>query len=78
MCDVCHMNPHHPKCPYAPEPPAIYICACCGEPIVRGDEFLELDGDYYHLEDCANEIAMDLLLDKCGARKGVAEADQWE
>lgn len=77
MCDVCHMTPHHPQCPYAPDPPEVYTCAHCGEPIVPGDEFLEFNGDYYHMDNCASDVAMDLLLDKCGATKGVAEVERW-
>ena len=44
---------------------------------MAGDEYLEVDGDYYHLEDCANDVAMDLLLERFGATKGVAEVDRW-
>ena len=42
-----------------------------------GDEYLEVDGDYYHLEDCASDVAMKLLLERVGATKGVAEVDRW-
>jgi len=45
------------------------------EYIVAEDEYLELDGDYYHLEDCASDTALTLLLEKCGATRGVAEAE---
>lgn len=45
MCDVCHMTPCHPRCPNAPEPPKVYTCKYCGEAIVDGDEYLEVDGD---------------------------------
>lgn len=77
MCDVCHMTPCHPRCPNAPEPPKVYTCKYCGEAIVDGDEYLEVDGDYYHLEDCASDVAMKLLLEQFGATKGVAEVDRW-
>lgn len=75
MCDVCRRSPCDPRCPNAPDPPTVYTCKYCGEPIVPGEEYLELDGDYYHLEDCASDVAMSLLLEKCGATKGVAEED---
>lgn len=76
MCEICHSTPCHPQCPYAPEPPEIYTCKYCGEPIVAGDEYMEIDGDYYHLEDCAQDAALTLLLEQCGARKGVAEVEE--
>lgn len=75
MCDVCMRTPCDPRCPNAPDPPTIYTCKYCGEPIIPGDEYLELDGDYYHMDDCANDVAISLLLEKCGATKGVAEED---
>lgn len=78
MCDVCHQSPCNPLCPCAPEPPEVYSCKWCGESIVHGDEYMELDGDYYHLEDCASDAAMSLLLEKCGARKGIAEVEPWD
>lgn len=77
MCDVCHMTPCHPRCPNAPDMPKVHTCKYCGEDIVAGDEYLEVDGDYYHLEDCANDVAMDFLLERFGATKGVAEVDRW-
>lgn len=78
MCMICHQAPCHPSCPNAPDPPTVYTCKYCGEPIVSGDEYLELDGDYYHLDDCAFDAAVPLLLNKFGATKGVAEVDPWE
>lgn len=76
MCDVCRQTPCHPRCPNAPEPPTVYTCKHCGEPIVVGDEWCELDGDYYH-EDCFTDIAVMLLLEQCGATRGTAEEDDW-
>lgn len=75
MCDVCRRSPCDPRCPNAPDPPTVYTCKHCGEPIVPGEEYLELYGDYYHLDDCASDVALTLLLDRCGATKGVAEED---
>lgn len=77
MCDVCHATPCDPRCPNAPDPPAVYTCKYCGEPIVPGDEYMEVDGDYYHLEDCAGDAALSILKDQFGARTGVAEVDRW-
>mgnify|MGYP001668261291 FL=1 len=77
MCDVCHATPCDPRCPNAPDPPAVYTCKHCGESIVPGDEYMEVDGDYYHLEDCAGDAALSILKDQFGARTGVAEVDRW-
>ncbi len=75
MCDICMRSPCDPRCPNAPNPPTVYTCKYCGEPIVSGDEYLELDGDHYHMDDCASNVAVPLLLEKCGATKGIAEED---
>lgn len=77
MCAICMRTPCDPRCPNAPDPPAVYTCKHCGEPIVPGDEYMEVDGDYYHLEDCAGDAALDILKDRFGARTGVAEVDRW-
>lgn len=75
MCDVCHMTPCDSRCPNAPDPPTVYTCKLCGEPIVVGDDYYEMDGEFYH-EDCFEESAVDILLNECGAMKGVAEEDR--
>lgn len=31
------------------------ICCVCGEPIMD-DQYIEYEGDYYHLEDCSDEF----------------------
>lgn len=51
MCEVCHMTPCHPRCPNSPEPPAVYHCKVCGEPIVAGETYYEMDCEFYH-EEC--------------------------
>lgn len=73
MCMICGRFPCDSRCPNAPDPPTVYTCAYCVESIVPGDEYMELDGSYYHMDDCASDAAMNLLLEKCGARTGVAE-----
>ena len=78
MCDVCHMSRCPAGCPNALDPPEVFTCKHCKEPIRAGEEYLEVDGDYFHLEDCASDAALPLLLDRFGARQGVAgEADKW-
>lgn len=76
MCDVCLQTPCHPRCPNAPEPPTVYTCKHCGEPIVAGEEYCEFDGDYYH-EDCFSDCAETILFEQCGATRGTAEEDDW-
>ena len=75
MCQICHMSRCPSGCPNAPDPPTIFTCKHCNEPITPGEEYLEVDGDYYHLEDCASDAALSLLLERFGARKGVAEVE---
>ncbi len=78
MCAVCQRSPCDSRCPNAPDPPTVFTCKYCGEPITPGEEFMEIDGDHYHLEDCAQDAALSLLLDRFGAVKGVAEVeDRW-
>lgn len=74
MCSVCRQHPCHPMCPNAPEPPAVYTCESCKEPIRAGDEYFELDGDYWH-EECASDNAMEILTEHCGGTKRTAEED---
>lgn len=74
MCDICHMTPCDPRCPNAPEPQEVYTCKLCGEAIRVGDDYYEMDGEFYH-EDCFEDNAVKILLDECGAMKGVAEED---
>ncbi len=50
MCSVRMGNPCDPRCPNAPDPPTS-TPASIVEPIVPGDEFYEIECDYYH-EDC--------------------------
>lgn len=78
MCAECHQTPCHPCCPNAPEPQSIYTCESCGEAICEGDDFLEVNGVYYH-DECAKDNALEILIEVFGARKGTAElqGDDW-
>lgn len=49
MCEYCRTTPHHPRCPLADKPQTDINCSCCNEGIVLGDEYIEVDGNYYHL-----------------------------
>ena len=78
MCDVCLRTPCNPRCPNAPEPPAVYTCKYCGEPITDGEAYFELDGDHWH-DECFQDNAVGILLETCGATKGIAErSDDYE
>lgn len=72
MCEICHMTPCHPQCPNAPEPHAVYYCKVCGEPIVAGETYYEMDSEFYH-EECFEDNAVNILMEECGAMKSVAE-----
>lgn len=74
MCSECHMSPCHPRCPNAPEPLKVYTCKICGEPIVEGEEYYEMDAEFYH-EECFEDNAVQILMDECGAMKGTAELE---
>ncbi len=76
MCEICRQSPCHPRCPNAPDPPTVYTCKHCNEPIVVGDEYYELDGDYYH-EECFEDNAAAILTESYGATKGTAEEEEW-
>jgi hypothetical protein len=47
MCDVCLSAPCHPRCPNAPEPPAVFICDGCGHPIYEGDDVWRIQHEVY-------------------------------
>jgi len=78
MCQICRQSPCHSRCPNAPEPEAVHTCKSCKEPIVVGDEYYEMDGEFYH-EECFEDNAVKILMEECGAMKGVAEKedDRW-
>lgn len=74
MCSECYQTPCNPRCPNAPEPKAVYRCKYCETDIVEGDEYVEVDDDYYHY-DCLEDVAVGLLFDKLGLLIEVAGDD---
>ncbi len=74
MCEICHHAPCLSGCPNAPDPPTVYICKCCGEPIVVDETYYEFEGDRYH-EECFEDTAVDILLEN-GATKSTAELEE--
>lgn len=71
MCAICGQTFCPSSCPNADEATPVYTCKYCGEDIVDGEEYVEIDGDYYHLYDCIENVTVELLLEN-GATKGVA------
>lgn len=43
--------------------------------IVEGDEYVDVDGDFYHSE-CFSDAAENILLEQVWVTKGVAEVDR--
>lgn len=74
MCSDCGMSFCPTSCPNSTGPETVYICKECGEPIVAGEEYYEMDGDFYH-EDCFEDAAVKILMNDCGAIRGIADPD---
>lgn len=72
ICPYCFSNPHISGCPNAPKPKHIYTCKCCGEGIVEGEEFVRIDGEFYHLE-CLEDVGVKECLELVGVDTEVAE-----
>ena len=63
MCEYCHSYPHLHGCPNEPEPKAVHTCEYCKDGILVGDEFAEIDGEYYHVSCLNDEMTIyDLLI----------------
>ena len=75
MCSVCRKSPCDSRCPNAPDPPTVYTCKYCGEPIVEGDEYVDVDGDFYHSE-CFSDAAESILMEQSWVTRVVAEVDR--
>ena len=54
MCDECLQFPCHPRCPNAPDPPAVYVCSGCGDDIHDGEDYWEIMGEQF-CEKCIKE-----------------------
>lgn len=64
MCEVCLSLPCHPRCPNAPEPPAVFICSGCGDPIYDGDDYWDILNEQW-CKECVDQA------------QGVAEYDPY-
>lgn len=72
MCEICRQSICPAGCPNASEPPKVYNCEQCGEGIYEGEEFVKIEGSYYH-RDCFDEEWEDILWRHRLAETGVAE-----
>jgi hypothetical protein len=62
MCDICLSTPCLPQCPNAPDPPMVYKCINCGEKILEGDGYYDIDGEIWCedcIEDCHREAEVE-------------------
>ena len=73
------MTPCHNNCPNAEDPPAIYTCFECHDGISVGDEYVNIDGEYYHL-DCLKEMDIKDLLKLFGhfAKEAEEITPEWD
>lgn len=51
MCDMCLQFPCHPRCPNAPDPPAVYVCSGCDQEIYEGEDYFDILGEQF-CENC--------------------------
>ena len=54
MCDICLQTPCSPRCPNAPEPPVVCLCANCEREIHDGDGVYEINDEKW-CERCINQ-----------------------
>lgn len=73
MCDICRHWPHDPRCPMAPDPEHIFECENCDGGIIDGDDFVEINGKYYHV-DC---LDVEELLELMGIDVQTAIGEGW-
>jgi hypothetical protein len=51
ICDICLHTPCHPRCPNAPDPPIVFYCDICNDPIYEGDDYYDF-GEEKYCYDC--------------------------
>lgn len=62
ICDECFQFPCHPRCPNAPDPPAVFICSGCGQTILDGEDYWDVLGEQF-CEDCIHEAKREAIYD---------------
>ena len=61
MCADCRQSVCSPRCPNAPEPKVVHTCINCGENIVEGDSYYNIDGEAW-CESCISDCLTDAEL----------------
>ena len=74
MCSICGYSTCPAGCPNADDPPAVYNCEICGESIVVGDEYVDLDGEKFHRE-CFEDLDTGELMEYIGGSIRTANED---
>lgn len=62
MCEECLRSPCHPRCPNAPDPPAVFICSGCGKTIYEGEDYYDILGEQF-CEDCVSDARKEAVYD---------------
>ena len=65
MCSICLHSPCLSGCPNAPDPTPVTYCRSCGEPIIPGDEYADIDGEAW-CEGCLDDLPLCVLIPKLG------------
>jgi len=75
MCSECHQAPCDARCPNAPEPQVVYECNSCGDDIVTGDKYVEIE--FQHIcEGCLDNMTVSDLLKLLNAYMMTAEVPE--
>ena len=61
MCQECKQYPCHPRCPNAPGPSPLFKCEDCNDGIIAGEEYVSIDGKYYHFECLESRCTKELI-----------------
>lgn len=73
MCEICKKTPCDPRCPNAPEPEPVKICALCGEGIYKGERYYGGSEDGPVCEDCLQSMTAEQILTMFGEKLETAE-----
>lgn len=62
FCEYCGQFPHAPRCPHAPDPPAVFVCSGCGHDIYDGEDYWDILGEQF-CEDCITSTRKEAVYD---------------
>lgn len=68
MCEICRRSPCHPRCPNAPDPIPVYLCAGFGHDIYEGELYWDVLGEQFCencIDDARTEAEDDLVCFVC-------------